>query len=305
MFAISILDSDESNFRSGEVAPKRWTIEGKTPFLSKGQGRSYMVSDFLVAHSSGPFFSLSQEEFDLVTKQYRSLNSDSNDLNFVNFSATAGINVGQDGYFDSDTILYQFERLFQLLSYKKDFKDHEIEIIVNNARTHSAKEYSTNDFSKGIGTKCPVSAIEYVDDQNQDVSISCYFANGEHRGKSKGLLMLAKDLSISVDPPVKLAELRTILTSHAAFQKVSRLENLARKYNIKVIFAPKFHCELNAIEGLWCYMKQYVHKNSDQTYRVFVKHANTTKVKVAQLYLYRQIELDELCSRTSANTYFV
>ena len=29
-----------------------------------------MVSDFLVAHPSGPFFSLSQEEFDFAAKQY-------------------------------------------------------------------------------------------------------------------------------------------------------------------------------------------------------------------------------------------
>ena len=108
MFVISILDHDESNFRSGEVSHKRWTVEGKTPFFSKGQARSYMVSNFLVAHPSGPFFSLSQEEFDLAAKQYPSLNSNSNDLNFVNFSAAAGINVGQDGYFDKDSILYQF-----------------------------------------------------------------------------------------------------------------------------------------------------------------------------------------------------
>ena len=256
MFTISVLDHDECILRSGEVFYKRWTVEGKTLFFSKGQGRWHIVSVFLVAHPSGPFFSLSQEEFDLAARQYPSLKSDNNDLDFVSCSATAGISVGQDGYFDNDTILYQFERLFQLLSYKKDFKGHEIEIIVDNARTHSAKEYSINNFNKGIGTRCPVSAIEYVDDQNQDVSIACYFANGEHRGKSKGLLMLSKDLSVSVHQPVKLTELRTILANHPAFQKVPKLEELARKYNIKVTFAPKFHCELNAIEGLWCYMKQ-------------------------------------------------
>ena len=241
MLTISVLDHDESTFRSGEVLHKRWTVEGKAPFFSKGQGRSHMVSDFLVAHPSGTFFSLSQEEFDLAGKQYPSLKSDNNDLNFVNCSATAAINVGQDGYFDNGTILYQSERLFQLLSYKKDFKDHEIEIIVDNARTNSAKEYSINDFGKSIGTRYLVSAIEYVDDQNQDVSISCYFADGKHRGKWKGLLMLAKDLSVSIDPSVKLAELRTMLASHPAFKKVPKLEKLARKYNIKVIFAPKFH----------------------------------------------------------------
>ena len=81
------------------------------------------------------------------------------------------------------------------------------------------KSTASTTFGKSIGTRCPVSAIQYVDDQNQDVSISCYFASGEHRGKSKGLLMLAKDLGVSVDPSVKLAELRTILTSHAAFRR--------------------------------------------------------------------------------------
>ena len=92
------------------------------------------------------------------------------------------------------------------------------------------------------------------------------FCEWEHRGKLKGLFMLAKDLGVSVDPSVKLAEFRTILASHSAFQKVPKLEKLARKYNIKIIFAPKFHCELNTIEDLWCYTKQYVRKNSDQTY---------------------------------------
>ena len=92
------------------------------------------------------------------------------------------------------------------------------------------------------------------------------FCEWEHHGKLKGLFMLAKDLGVSVDPSVKLAELRAILPSHSAFQKVPKQEKLAGKYNIKVILASKFRCELNTIEGLWCYMKRYVRKNSDQTY---------------------------------------
>ena len=89
MFTISLSDHGASTFRRGEVLHKRWTVERKTPFFSKGQGRSHMVSDFLVAHPSGSLFSLSQEEFDLAAKQYPSLKSDNNDLNFVNCSATA------------------------------------------------------------------------------------------------------------------------------------------------------------------------------------------------------------------------
>ena len=42
---------------------------GKDPFISKGRGRSLMVSDFLVAHPSGPFFQLSDIEWDNCMKK--------------------------------------------------------------------------------------------------------------------------------------------------------------------------------------------------------------------------------------------
>ena len=113
-----------------------------------------------------------------------------------------------------------------------------------------AREYSINDFGKGVGTKCPVDAIEFVDHQGQLISVSCYFENGEHKGKSKGLLHLANDLQVSIHSSIKLSELRALLSKHPAFQNVTKLEKLAHKYNVKVIFVPKFHCELNAIEGI-------------------------------------------------------
>ncbi|CAF1057522.1 unnamed protein product, partial [Rotaria magnacalcarata] len=138
---------DESTFRSGEVSAKRWTMEGHTPFFSKGRGRSHMVSDFLVQHPNGPFFSLTDVEFHNAVKKFPSL-SIPTDLNYLKNSATAGINVGQEGYFNNETILAQFERLFMLLPFKEAFKDHIVGIIVDNAKTHSAKTYSINDFSK-------------------------------------------------------------------------------------------------------------------------------------------------------------
>ena len=43
------------------------------------------------------------------------------------------------------------------------------------------------------------------------------------------------------------------------------MESLAAKYGINIVFVPKFHCELNPIEGVWCDQKQFVRKHSDQT----------------------------------------
>ena len=107
----SKLGHDESTFRSGEVCSKRWFFQETTPFFSKGRGRSYMISDFLVQHPSGPFFQLNEYEWKQAVKKYKSLNT-SGGLNYVERTATASINVGYDAYFDNETILNQFERLF-------------------------------------------------------------------------------------------------------------------------------------------------------------------------------------------------
>ena len=210
-----VLVHDESPFKSGEVSAKRWTVEGHTPFFSKGRGRSHMVSDFIVQHPSGPFYSLSDAEFALAAKKFPSL-SDPDGINYLKNSASEGINVGEERYFSNETILAQFERLFMLLPFKKAFDDHVVEIVVDNARIYAAKEYSINDFSKGIDTQYPVDFIHYFDDDGQLVSISCCFLQGEHKGKSKGLVELSKDLNMPISSSTKLAEIRNILSSHSA-----------------------------------------------------------------------------------------
>jgi hypothetical protein len=68
----------------------------------------------------------------------------------------------------------------------------------------------------------------------------------------------------------KLFELRSILSEHKAFSEYdSKLEKKAADYNVTIKWIHKFHCELNPIEGLWCYLKQYVRKRNDQDYKKF------------------------------------
>ena len=133
-----------------------------------------MISDFLVQHPSGPFFELNEREWQQAVKKYKSLNTNVH-LNYVERSATASINIGSDAYFDNETILGQFERLFQLLEFKEDYKQHQIDSIVDNARTHTAKAYSLQDFGKSIGTRCAVQCIEYIDEDGNPQLIDCFF----------------------------------------------------------------------------------------------------------------------------------
>ncbi|CAF4154706.1 unnamed protein product [Rotaria sordida] len=210
---------DESTFRSGEVSAKRWLYDDQAPFYSKGRGRSNMVSDFLIMHQSGPFFQLSPSEYDKALEKYPELDEEQ-DIDCIERSASASMHVGSDAYFDNATILTQFERLFKLLEFKECFNNHKIEIIVDNARTHSARTYNLSDFGKRISTRCPVDRLQWVDDKGAAQSLSCYFQQGSNRGKSKGLFEIAVEFNYNPSPKLKLSELRQLLAHHPAFQNV-------------------------------------------------------------------------------------
>jgi hypothetical protein len=67
-----------------------------------------------------------------------------------------------------------------MLEFKQDYKNNQIEIAVDNARTHTSKLYSLQEFGKNIGTRCPVKQIEYVDENGGVKVIDCYFKHGEN-----------------------------------------------------------------------------------------------------------------------------
>ena len=188
------------------------------PFFNKGKERSIIVSDFIVQHPIGPFFRLNSEEWSNAVKKYPELLDDT-DVDYEQYSAIASVHIGVDGYFDNQTIFSQFERLFKLIEFKRDLQNHLIEVIVDNARTHTMREYSLNDFGMNPGTRCPAKAIKYFDQNNKQKILNCYFTSGPLKGKSKGLLNIAYDLGLSVPVNCKLEELKSILINHAAFKK--------------------------------------------------------------------------------------
>ena len=73
-----------------------------------------------------------------------------------------------------------------MLEFKQAYKNHKIDIIVDNASTHTTKAYSLQDFGKNIGTQCNVEKIEYVDENGARQTIECYFKQEPNKGKSKG-----------------------------------------------------------------------------------------------------------------------
>jgi hypothetical protein len=94
---------------------------------------------------------------------------------------------------------------------------------VDNARTHSAKHYSVEDFGMKPNTRCKTDQIFYRDENGQRQSIDCFFTTGRNKGQSKGLLILAKELGINIPSNIRLEELKKLLSSHDAFKNVSFL----------------------------------------------------------------------------------
>ena len=77
--------------------------------------------------------------------------------------------------------------------------------------THTAAEFSVNDFGVKPGTRCRVDKIDYTDENNKKGTIG-----------SKSLLALAYELNVFVPRKCKLNELKLLLSKHAAFKSVSR-----------------------------------------------------------------------------------
>ena len=78
-------------------------------------------------------------------------------------SANAWIEPKKDNYLDNQQIQKQFERLFIMLNYKRSFENHQTEVIVDNARTHTAKKYDPNSFNKKPGTNCIHDRLEWIE----------------------------------------------------------------------------------------------------------------------------------------------
>ena len=139
---------------------------------------------------------------------------------YIELSASASIHFSSDVYFHNSSILTQFERLFKLLEFKECVKNNKIEIIVGNARKHSARACSLLDFSKSISTRCPANHLEWIDDTGVTQALSHYFQHGSNKAKSKGLFEITTKLKCHPSPGVELNELRQLLSHHPAFQNV-------------------------------------------------------------------------------------
>ena len=91
-----------------------------------------------------------------------------------------------------------------------------------------------------IGKKCPIDKIDWVDENDHNQTLELFFQEGPNKGKSKGLRHISEELGLNVDSKTSLTQLRKNMSEHKAFESQTKLEILAKKYNIKIFFVNSF-----------------------------------------------------------------
>jgi hypothetical protein len=108
-----------------------------------------------------------------------------------------------------------------MLPFKNDFNSpakHQIEIGVDNARTHTAQLVNIKEFCLKPGGRCPVETFTYVDESGADMTMSC---NDE--GVSKGLKKIAIEIGYNdLDSKIGLLAHQKILIQHPAFSLIKK-----------------------------------------------------------------------------------
>jgi hypothetical protein len=105
-------------------------------------------------------------------------------------------------------------------------------------------------------------------------------------GRPKGIKLVLKERNLW--PSTKLVRICTACKKHSPIQgsccavrilelqpdfvnQKSLIEETVESYGHKVIFYPKFHCELNFIELFWGAAKKYTRENCDYTFKSLEK----------------------------------
>ena len=164
---------------------------------NKGRGISHMISDFIVSHPDMTTFSLNDEEWNIAIQADPNLDKE-NELNFIPQTATSIITPSKDNYFDNDCILEQFKRLIILMRFSQVFKsvNFRVDLIVDNATTHTKALVDVSMFGKSTDTACSVDEMIWYDENNNQQKLNCFFETDQFKGKSKGLFVMAKELNI-------------------------------------------------------------------------------------------------------------
>lgn len=251
---------DESSFHANESQSWQWAEEDKLALRPKSQGRGLMVSDFIDEHSG--FLCLSSEEHELAK------------LSQPNLPQTARIlfkfGAQGDGYWNNEHFISQVETAIKIAEFKYPPSDNTLVFLFDQSSGHCAfanDALLAHKMNVSDGGKQPFQRDTVWDGKPQKMVTDS--------GVQKGLKTVLESRGVNVtkmqkDDMIKiLQEMRDF-----KFQK-TRVEELILKRGHRVMFIPKFHCEINPIERVWCHAKRYTRTHCDYSFAGLEKIIDT------------------------------
>ncbi|RIA79587.1 hypothetical protein C1645_840337 [Glomus cerebriforme] len=232
------------------------TWPDKQPLRKKGNGRAIHVSEFLT---------------DVCGRL--ALPNEMQVSNDFSREACVIMHPGKnnDGWWKADDLVNQVvERAIPI--FEACFPGCQALFAFDNASSHStfspdaliAKSMNLNP-----GGKQPKMRRTYFGDERiqQDIVFSSDYHNPNLREQPKGLKQVLIERGLWPNEGLKLEEARKLMSQQPDFlAQKGRLEEIIVAAGHKVIFYPKFHCELNYIENFWGAAKKFSQSNCDYSW---------------------------------------
>ncbi|KAF8593188.1 hypothetical protein BDV93DRAFT_461688, partial [Ceratobasidium sp. AG-I] len=219
----------------------------------------------------------------------------------------------RDGYFTNVEVAIQPRKAVELV--QREYPEQTHVFIYNNTPSHaktlvgavSAKTMTKgpkeNFTFKSIDTRGVETQVQMEDGRLNDGSTQLFYFPADHTampGWFKGMAIILAERNLGhiarrrADCPNKCDPKATNCCCHCALAcqpdfeaRDSIVKELADKLGSKVIFLPKFHCELNPIEQCWGCVKE--------RYRKFPPSSTEAKLEENMLEALDSVPLDSIC----------
>ena len=249
--SLVLIFHDESSFHANEGQSVLWAEEGRVPIRPKSQGRGLMVSDFVTEHHG--LLQLNEEEYEEVHRSDASIPQCAREI--------FKFGVANDGYWNSERFLKQMEKAITIANVKYPPSLFNKVWLFDQSSGHCAfKEDSLNVRRMNVnpGGAQPRLRDTVWDGQPQRMVLP--------DGRQKGMKLVLQERGIDTER-MKAADMRLVLGNHDDFKyEKTALEYLIRERGQRMLFVPKFHCELNPIERVWGEAKRYTRSHCDYSF---------------------------------------
>ena len=223
---------DESTFYANAQQSSYWNDGTNTVPRQKSMGSAIMVSDFI--DEVGGF------------------------LEIGDMKARTTLEHQKDGYFTNDQIVNQVDKAMGIFEAK--YPGAQGLFLFDNAPSHrkfASDALNVKSMNVGPGGKQAKLRDTIWQGHPQCLTLP--------DGKPKGMRLILEERGIDTTGWTA-KEMQAELASHEDFaNEKTVVEKVVEERGHICIFIPKFHCELNPIERVWCHAKKHVRANSNGT----------------------------------------